>query len=83
MSPLFDTHCHLNSKRLNPNLDDIISQSHKNKVKYFLIPGLDYKTSVLAQGISSNYLNVYAACGLHPEYVAEDYQNQIEQISEI
>ena len=63
---IFDTHCHLNHEDLYPEIDRIIADAEKARVKKFLVVGYDKNTSLLAVKIAQKYDNCYAAIGFHP-----------------
>jgi len=62
---MFDTHCHLFENEFT-DITKIIWQARDAGVKYFLLPGLNIKTSKNAVEIASDFENVYAAVGIHP-----------------
>ena len=77
---LFDTHCHLNFKRLLPKFDHILSQARKAKVHWLLIPGIDLATSHTAIQLAQKKTNIWAAVGLHPHYMIDlMHKTQTEQ----
>lgn len=66
---IFDTHCHLNSEQLYPDIDKHIAEAQKAGVKSFLVVGYDKKTSLLAVEIAEKYPFCYAAIGFHPSEI--------------
>lgn len=68
---MFDTHCHLNFKRLSENLDQVITEAKKAGVTHFVVPGTDMESSRKAMSISEQYPNIYSAVGIHPHHVFE------------
>lgn len=76
---MIDTHCHLNSEELFPNIDKVIQEAKKHGVKKFLVVGYDKKTSFLAVKIAEMYDFCYAAIGFHPTEIfdlsKEDYDD--------
>jgi len=63
---IFDTHCHLNSEQLYPEIETYIEHAFKGNVKKFLVVGFDKKTSLLAVKIAKKYDFCYATVGFHP-----------------
>lgn len=61
-----DTHCHLNSEELYPDIDLWIEKAHQNKVEAFFVVGWDLPSSQLAIQIAEKYEEVYAIVGVHP-----------------
>ena len=74
---IFDTHCHLNSPELYPDIETHIEEASKVGVKTFLVIGYDKNTSLLAVKIAETHENCYAAIGFHPTEIndlsEEDY----------
>ena len=82
---MFDTHCHLYLDPLFKNISEIINKSRDSKVKYFLVPGVDLKTSKKAIEISLEFENVFASVGIHPtiEVEKENIVSLVYKIEEI
>ncbi|GAB4219673.1 MAG: TatD family hydrolase [Candidatus Microgenomates bacterium] len=74
---LIDTHCHLNFKAFDENLDEVINQANEAGVKKIVVPGTDIQTSYKAIQIAQKYDGVYAAVGIHPHHVFEIYKSSI------
>lgn len=74
---IFDTHCHLNSPELYPEIERHIKEANKAGVKSFLVVGYDKETSFLAVEIAHRYEGCYASIGFHPteidDLTEEDY----------
>lgn len=74
---IFDTHCHLNSPELYPEIERHIEEAHKAGVNSFLVVGYDKETSFLAVKIAHQYEGCYASIGFHPteidDLTEEDY----------
>ena len=61
-----DTHCHLDSDALAPNLDSILQNCFKQGVNKIIIPGADINDLPKALELSSKFSGVYFALGIHP-----------------
>lgn len=81
MINLFDTHCHLYSKRLASQLDNIINSN--SIVKYFVIPGINLTTSLKAIEIAQNYKNVFVAVGLHPQDINANWESELIELKKL
>ena len=68
---LFDTHAHYDDKRFDEDRDEILNSMPKNGVGLILNPGCDIETSKKAIEYAEKYSHVYAAVGIHPEYIEE------------
>lgn len=71
---IFDTHIHLNDKKIYENLDFYIQDALNKGVKKFLCVGYDLESSKIAIEIANKYHEVYASIGIIPtEY--KQYNN--------
>ena len=70
---IIDTHIHLDDKRYDDDLDEVINRAKEGGVKKFIIPGADPKTLDKAVQISQKYKDVYFATGIHP-YDMKNYK---------
>jgi TatD DNase family protein len=69
---IIDTHCHLDDKRYNDDILEVLERAKLEGVKRFIIPGADPKTLHRAVELSEIYDEVYFSVGVHP-YDAENY----------
>jgi len=81
----FDTHCHLNFKRFNKTLSDVVSKASTLGVSLLVVPGTDVISSKKAVALTQEYNNLYAAVGIHPHHVYEvkSEEETVSQLSEI
>lgn len=70
---LIDTHIHLDDKRYDEDLDNVLDRARESGIKRFIIPGADPSTLDRAVEISEKYNDVYFAIGVHP-YDAKNYE---------
>jgi len=63
---IIDTHCHLNDKRFENDLDEVIKRAFDADVKGMIIPGADPRELPRAIEIAQQYENIYFAVGVHP-----------------
>ena len=63
---IFDTHIHLNDKKIYENLDFYIQDALNKGVKKFLCVGYDLESSKIAIDIANKYHEVYASIGIIP-----------------
>ncbi len=71
---LIDTHIHLDDKRYEDDLDDVLNRAREGGVKRFIIPGADPSTLDRAVEIAQNYKDVFFAIGVHP-YDIESFES--------
>ncbi len=63
---IIDTHCHLNDKRFENDLEAVIQRAFDADVKGMIIPGADPSELPRAVEIAEKYDNIYFAVGVHP-----------------
>lgn len=74
MLTFVDTHCHLNSKEYDGDLQKVITSSKKAGVKKMVVPGFDLPTSIKSANIAHTYKNVcFGTCGIHPYHANKVY----------
>jgi len=69
---IIDTHCHLNDKRFEDDLDEVIQRAFDAGVQGMIIPGADPAELPRAIEIAEKYDNIYFAVGVHP-YDMQDF----------
>jgi len=72
---IIDTHCHLDDKRYNDDIKEVLQRAKENGVSRFIIPGADPKTLKRAIELSEMYSEIYFAVGVHP-YDATKYSRE-------
>lgn len=68
---LIDTHCHLNFKAFEKDIDEVINRAKNAGVKKFIIPGAKIDSSRIAVEIAQEYDSCFAAVGIHPHHISE------------
>lgn len=63
---IIDTHIHLDDKRYDGDLEELLQRAYENGVERFIIPGADPQTLNKAVKIAENHENIYFAIGVHP-----------------
>ena len=63
---IIDSHIHLDDKRYDEDLDDVLNRAREGGVKRFIIPGADPSTLDRAIEIAESNKDVYFAVGVHP-----------------
>lgn len=76
----FDTHCHLNFKAFDGQVDDVIKAAKAVEVDQIIIPGTDVATSRKAVEIAEKHQGIYAAVGIHPHHVYEKLKVSNEKL---
>lgn len=81
---LVDTHVHLNSKKFDNNLDEVIKRALDNDVETMIVIGFDKETNARAIKLAEKYPFIYATVGFHPtdaKYIKpKDYELLVKQL---
>lgn len=80
---IFDTHCHLNSKQLYPDIEQHIEDAKRAGVSSFLVVGYDKATSLLAVKIAEKYPFCYAAIGFHPSEIFDLSEEDFNEVMDL
>lgn len=72
---IIDTHIHLDHKKFDHDIDNVIQNAIDSGVKKFIIPGADIDDLPKAVNLSEKYNEVYFAVGCHP-YDIDKYDEQ-------
>lgn len=66
MNTLFDSHAHLNDRRLMADIEAVLSSAADRGVGRIICPGYDMESSRRAVDIARRFDNVWATVGVHP-----------------
>ena len=84
-TPMFDTHCHLNSEVFENKVVSTIQNARVSGVESILVPGTDLHNSKIAIQIANDFSNVFAAVGFHPTEDLEsmDFDETVFKLEEL
>ncbi len=63
---LIDSHCHLTSHELMPQIGDVISRAQAVRVTEFVTIATDLADAERARALAGRYDGVHVVCGIHP-----------------
>ena len=63
---IIDTHCHIQFKPLNKDIEGVMRRANDSGVYKFIVVGCDLTTSEQAVEIAQKYHNTFASIGIHP-----------------
>ena len=66
MTPLVDSHCHLNFEPLNAGLEDVLQRARDNGVGHMLCVSVALETFPEIRALAHGHANVFASVGVHP-----------------
>ncbi|MBF0099539.1 MAG: TatD family hydrolase [Desulfobacterales bacterium] len=65
---LFDSHCHLDDRAFDQDIEQTLHRAEKADVHRFMIVGISEHSSTKALEIAKCYGNCYSSVGVHPHY---------------
>ncbi len=81
MNSFIDSHAHIYLDDFNNQIENIIDNSIKNNVDKILMPNINLKTVNSMKNLSLKYEGVcFSMLGLHPCYVEDNYEKEINDI---
>lgn len=83
MHKIFDTHAHYDDHAFDSDRDKVLCDLLCNNVCCIVNQGTDIPTSQYSLQLAEKYDGIYAAVGLHPEYLNENSPKLIPQIREL
>ena len=76
---MIDTHCHLYSEEFVADIDAVIATAQQQGVQKFYLPGIDSTVINAMMALEQKYPeSCIAMMGLHPCYVKENYQTELD-----
>lgn len=77
---IFDSHCHLDDKSYNRDLDKVIKRANSASVARLMTVGVNGKTSACAVELAESHPEIYASVGVHPHDVKNCHESVIEDL---
>ncbi|QOR34500.1 TatD family hydrolase [Clostridium sp. 'deep sea'] len=80
---LIDTHLHLNDKRFQGDVREVIERAQGAGIKHMINVGSDVFSSKLAVKQANDYCGVYAAVGIHPHSASSSNDETLTELIEL
>ena len=83
MPMLFDTHCHLDDEKFDPDREELIASLREGGVGACVCVGSDLASSARCIALAKTYPFIRAAAGVHPHEAKDapaDYLSQLEKM---
>lgn len=78
---MIDTHCHLYSEEILPEIEEIMERAGKSGITKFYLPAIDQSTAANMFELEARYKGrCFAMIGLHPCSVSVAYQQELDFI---
>ncbi len=80
---LFDSHCHLDDKIYDNDLQDVIERAQQENVNAMMLAGVNIKTCLKAVEIADKYENIITSVGIHPHDAKACSKNDLNTLADI
>ncbi|PMH41180.1 deoxyribonuclease [Vibrio sp. 10N.286.49.B3] len=77
---LFDTHCHFDFDVFAPDFEREYQSSQLAGVQKIVLPSVDSSNWQRVMDLSSRYVGIYYALGIHPRFIDSNYHQQISSL---
>lgn len=78
---MIDTHCHIDDPQYAADMDAFLADQKQGGVEAVLVPGVDADSIGSVLPLCRKYPQyLFAALGLHPENVRDDWRDQLQRI---
>jgi TatD DNase family protein len=75
-----DTHAHAYSQEFECDINEVFIRTQNSGVNFILLPNIDVSSIEPMENLSKKFPNCIPMMGLHPCYVQEDWEEQLELI---
>ncbi|MBR3132860.1 MAG: TatD family hydrolase [Clostridia bacterium] len=79
----FDSHAHYNDERFLENRDDLIKRMYKNEITGIICAGYNLDSSIDGINFAKSFPHMYATCGISPNDIDENVDNNIKKIESV
>lgn len=80
---MIDSHCHLNFKAFNEDVEEVITNAFQNGMTAIVNVGTKLESSEKALSLANSHNNLYAAVGIHPHHADEYSKDVIAKIEQL
>ena len=77
MTNIVDSHCHLDFKDFQDDLDLVIKKAYNSNVKHMLSISVNLEDFNNVYKVANSYDNIYCTTGIHPNNVPEKKNNEL------
>jgi TatD DNase family protein len=77
---IFDSHCHLDDKSFDKDLDAVIERARSAGVCRMMTIGVNQKTSLRAVSLAQSHTGIYASVGIHPHDVKNCSESIVQDL---
>ena len=80
MTELFDTHCHLDDEKFDPDREEAFERLRARGVTRLVCVGSDLPTSRTSLRFAQTHENTWAACGVHPHEASAAPEGYLDEL---
>ncbi len=80
---LFDSHCHIDDKSYNSDLNQVMNRAKEEGVNAVMVVGVDIKTSQNAINIAQTFDHVITSVGIHPHDAVSCSQKNLDTLIDL
>ena len=80
MNNIFDSHAHYNDTAFDADRAEVSKSLGEKGVSNVINCATDYNSSLISLSYAEKYPFIYASCGLHPEDIKDNYEDELEKI---
>jgi TatD DNase family protein len=77
---LFDSHCHLDDRAYDNDIDDVVHRMHAAGVASAMIVGTTLQRSIKAVSLAESFSELYASVGIHPHAAKSCSEETLEDL---
>jgi TatD DNase family protein len=80
---LFDSHCHLDDRVYDPDMDSVLERARTAGIAAMMIAGINLKTSQKAVALADAHPEIFASVGFHPHDASEADEAGMEALVDL
>ena len=80
---LFDSHCHLDDRSYQIDLEAVIQRAGQKGIENMMTVGIDQETSIRSIEIAEKFHGVYAAVGVHPHRASSCSDRVMKRLTDL
>jgi len=80
---IFDSHCHLDDRSYNRDINNVLERAQSAGVNRMMTIGINKRTSEIAVSLAQSHDRIYASVGVHPHDVENCNEAILEELVEL
>lgn len=79
---IIDSHCHIDFDVFDPDRDDVLNRASQTGIQHIIVPGVTKNTWPRVKATCEQYAQLHPAYGLHPYFIDEHTQTDLDDLSQ-